>query len=219
MIEKFNIEELMIRVIPGGFFLVVLFHIYGDIFDFTKFENVDFLYTFIFFCISFIMGEVLQTIAHQTEWLIDVFFKFRRPSKVFLYKKNPVLKSQNKRNELIQELNLDNEEKDIFNKSYSELSFLFIWNRKVSEDDLSQSIFWRLYSKVSDTEEMKIANRGYLFSRVLVLIFLINSILYTSNSENILGIINFILFIIFLWRSRGNARGLVFKTVLMYLKK
>ena len=88
-----------------------------------------------------------------------------------------------------------------------------------TEDNLSQSIFWKLYSQVSNIDEIKTVNRNYLFTRVMIVEFLLISILLFLNDNNFLGIISFFISIIFLWRSRGLARGLVLKTVILNLKK
>lgn len=216
MTDKFTIEDFVIRIMPGGFLLAVILFVFHDKIQINFVENLDFLYTFLFFCTAFIIGELLQTIAHEIEWLIDIFFKFRRPSEIFLYKNNPVLKSLRKRNEIIEKLNLPEEELKIFDKDYSTLSILW-WKNEKKHDEISQSIFWQLYTKISSSEEMKNSNRNYLFIRVIMVEFLlISGLLY--NRHLFLSISCLIIFAIFLWRSRGVARGLVFKTVLLNLK-
>ena len=219
MLEKFSIDEFMIRVMPGGVFLAVLYFLYGKYFSLAITESNDLLYTFIFFCVSFIIGELLQTLAHESEWIIDIFFKFRRPSEIFLYKNNPVLKSDHQRNNVIKHLKLSEDEKQIFNTDYKKLSFLKVWKIDRGNNAISQSIFWTLYSQVSDLDEIKTSNRGYLFVRVTMLLFLLITILLFINYNINLGLISLGVFIIFLWRSRGYARGLVFKIVLLNLKK
>lgn len=216
MNDKFSIEELMIRVLPGGFLLAFIFFEFGYITEITLDQNLDFLYTFLFFCSSFIVGEILQTIAHEFEWIIDIFFKFRRPSQVFLYKNNSIIKSDHKRSELLEHLNLSEEKIIPFQINYSDIPLVF--GRKKENDDLSQSIFWKLYSKVSEAEEIKICNRNYLFSRVMTMIFLIIAIVLITKGNLYASVSSFLIFCIFLWRSRGIARGLVFKTVLLNLK-
>jgi hypothetical protein len=217
MNDKFSIEELMIRVLPGGFLLAFVFFQFGYSSQINLYENLDFLYTFLFFCSSFIVGELLQTIAHELEWVTDIFFKFRRPSEVFLYKNNPVLKSKYKRNELLEHLNLPEQELATFKKEYSSISIIF--KRGKEDNDLSQSIFWKLYSEVSTTEEIKICNRNYLFIRVMSITFLIITIALFVKNDLRSSIFSLVIFFLFLWRSRGVARGLVFKTVLLNLKK
>ncbi len=218
MTNKFTIDDLIIKIMPGGFFLTIVFIIYSEKIQLNLNNDLDFLYTFLFFCSAFIIGELLQTLAHELEWIIDLFFKFRRPSKVFLYKNNPILKNEYKRKELLKELKLNDEEEQIFNKNYSKLSILW-WKKQKNNDNLSQNIFWKMYSKVSDLEEIKISNRNYLFVRVIIIEFLIIGILFFLNNNNYWGLISMIIFFIFLWRGRGMARGLVFKTVLLNLKK
>lgn len=217
MNDKFSIEDLMIKIMPGGFFIAVVYFLFRDKVLLTLVDNLDFFYTFLFFCSAFIVGEVLQTIAHLNEWIIDLFFKCRRPSNIFLYKNNPVLKSKEKRLELIDSISLSPEDVAGFNKDYKELSF---WKKKDDKkyDSISQSIFWRLYSNVSDSEEIKSSNRNYLFVRGITIELIIISIilLICKNYYFFTGVL--VISIIFLWRARGSARGLVFKTVLLNLK-
>ena len=218
MTDKFTIEELMIRIMPGGFLLAIIYFIFEKNIQLNLNANLDFFYTFLFFCSAFIVGEILQTLAHEAEGIIDIFFKFRRPSEVFLYKGNPVLKNEFKRDEILTKLNLTEEKHKIFDKQYDELSILW-WKKKKTEDDLSQSIFWRLYSQISDTDEIKIFNRNYLFIRVMIIEFLLLSILSFLVKNINFGIINIVVTVLFFWRGRGVARGLVFKTILLNLKE
>lgn len=217
MNDKFTIEDLMIKIMPGGFFIAVVYFLFRDKISLPLVDNLDFLYTFLFFCSAFIVGEILQTIAHLNEWIIDLFFKRRRPSNIFLYNNNPVLKSGEKKLELIDKLSLTPEAVDGFDKEYKTLSF---WRKKRDKkyDNISQSIFWRLYSNVSDSEEIKSSNRNYLFVRGITIELIIISIilLICKNYYFFAGTLT--IGIIFLWRARGLARGLVFKTVLLNLK-
>ena len=217
MSDKFTIEDLMIKIMPGGFFIAVVYFLFRDKISLTLVDNLDFLYTFLLFCSAFIFGEILQTIAHLNEWIVDLFFKRRRPSNIFLYKNNPVLKSKEKRLELIDTLSLNPEDVIGFDKDYKELSF---WKKKGDKkyDNISQSIFWKLYSNVSDGEEIKSSNRNYLFVRGITIELIIISIilLICKNYYFFAGTLT--IGIIFLWRARGLARGLVFKTVLLNLK-
>ncbi|NLZ96985.1 MAG: hypothetical protein GX926_03275 [Candidatus Magasanikbacteria bacterium] len=217
MQDKFTIEELVIKILPGGFFLAVIFFFFSNNTEINLNSDLDFLYTFLFFCVAFILGELLQTLAHEFEWIVDIFFKFRRPSKVFLYKENPVINSNHKRDELFQSLNLSKDEIKVFEKKYSDVPIFLKRNKK--DDELSQSIFWKLYSKVSDLEEIKIANRNYLFVRVMLIEFLLLSVLFCWFAKINFAILSLVISIAFLWRARGVARGLVFKTVLLNLKK
>lgn len=216
--DKFSLDELMIRVMPGGFLLTAIFFVFDSQVQVNLSDNLDFLYTFIFFCLAFILGELLQTIAHEIEWIIDVFFKFRRPSEVFLYKNNPILNNEHKRNELLSFLNLTKEELGKFQKDYSNLPAL-PWQKTKADDSLSQSIFWRIYFQVNSSEEIRSSNRNYLFNRVIMTTFLmLNTLLIFSAVNFYLIVISLLVFFVFLWRSRGLARGLVFKTVLMNLR-
>lgn len=218
MLEKLTIEDIIIKVMPGGFLLVIMFYLYGGKVEISLLDNFDFLYTFVFFCLAFITGEILQTIAHLSEWMIDVFFKFRRPSKVFLYKNNPVLKSKKKREELLNFLNLSNKDREIFDEKYKNLFFLQFWKINKKNNDISQSLFWKLYTNVCDLDEVKASNRGYLFVRVIMIVFLILALVLFFDNKTDYAIVSSFLFLMFLWRSRGYARGLVFKIVLLNLK-
>lgn len=218
MIEKFSIEDLIIRIMPGGFLLAVLIWLFFDNTKYTISQDLDFLYTFIFFCTSYIIGELIQTITHEVEWIINIFFRLYRPSEVFLYKENPVLKNEKTRNEIMLRLNLGNNEKRLFEKKYCELPILW-WKKDKKERQISQNSFMKLYSRVSNTEEIKISNRNYLFSRVMVVEFLtIFIVLAIKNYHNLL-IVLALLSVVFLWRSRGIARGLVEKTVYLNTKE
>lgn len=217
MNDKFSIEELMMRVLPGGFLLAFVFFQFGYGEQINLDQNLDFLYTFLFFCSSFIVGELLQTVAHEIEWIIDIFFKLRRPSEVFLYKNNPILKNNYKRSEIMQQLVLKEDEAKIFDKDYSALS-IFWWKKDKNSEELSQSIFWKLYSRVSDINEIKTVNRNYLFVRVIMIEFLLIAVLLFFTKNYSWAITSTLFCLIFLWRSRGVARGIVFKTVLLSLK-
>jgi len=217
MSDKFSIEDLIMKVMPGGFLLAIFYFLFRGKIQFNFIENLDFFYTFLFFCSAYIIGELLQTIAHEIEWIIDIFFKLRRPSEIFLYKNNPITKSEYKRNELMKELKLEETESKLFDQEYSDLSFWW-WKRNKKSDEVSQSIFWKLYSNISQTDEIKIANRNYLFVRVMMLEFLLIGIIFIIDKNFYLSVLSFLFCIIFLWRGRGTARGLVFKTILLNLE-
>lgn len=67
MQDKFTLEDLMIRVMPGGFLLAIIFFMFFNETWVDVTQNFDFLYTFFFFCSAFIIGELLQTLAHELE--------------------------------------------------------------------------------------------------------------------------------------------------------
>ncbi len=217
MKDNFTLDELLIKVMPGGFLLGVMYFTFSSRLNFDLKSDLDFLYTFIFFCSAYIVGELLQTIAHEFEWLIDSFFKFRRPSKIFLYDENPVLKSSYKRIEILNQLNSQNIDISPFDRNYKDLPLL---NHKKSKeaDSLSQSIFWKLYSNFSSTDEIKIFNRNYLFVRAMMVEFLIIGVLFIFTDLKALSYVSFIISVLLLWRCRGMARNLVFKTVILNLR-
>jgi len=202
---------------PGGVLLATLYFIYGDIITPLLDVKLDIFYTFLFFCCAFIVGEVLQIISHELEFIIDLFFRCRRPSQVFLYKNNPVVNNEQIRLAIAKKLKLSVEDYPIVKTDYSDLPILF--GRSKDDSSSSQGIFWKLYANVSNSDEIKIANRSYLFARVIMIDFLLICILLFTNKIFYMGIIGVVIFSLFLWRSRGIARGLVFKTVILNLKE
>jgi hypothetical protein len=216
MTEKFTIEDLFIKIIPGGVLIGVLYFIFHDTIELKLDKGLDFFYTFIFFTFSFLAGELIQTIAHEFEWIIFSFFKFYKPSEIFLYKTNPVLKNDFIRKQIIEHLNLDEEEQAYFDKTYKELPLLW-WKRE--KQNKAQSFFWKLYSQISSESEIKVFNRNFLLVRAITFSTLGISMLLYIKDQNDWAITTSVLFILFLWRARGMARTLIFKTVLLNLKK
>lgn len=216
MTEKFTLEDLFIKIIPGGVLIGVLFFIFHDNIELKLDKGLDFFYTFLFFTFSFLAGELIQTIAHEFEWIIFSFFKFYKPSEIFLYRSNPILKNDFIREQIIEHLNLDEDEQTYFNKTYKELPLLW-WKRE--KQNKAQSIFWKLYSQISSESEIKIFNRNFLLVRAITFSTLGISVLLFIKDQNNWAITTSVLFILFLWRARGMARTLIFKTVLLNLKK
>lgn len=217
MLDKFSIDELMIKVMPWGFFLWILIFLFWDTISFQLDEKLDFFYTFVFFCIAFITWEILQTIAHEIESIVDVFFKFLRPSEIFLYKGNPII-SDKRRWLIIEKLNISQNELQEINKSYKDIPFLRKGKQFQSWISLSQHYFWELYSQARGSEEIKIVNRSYLFVRVMMTTFFLLSLIAVLACHSILSILFWLLSLIFLWRSRWCAKNLVFNTILFSLK-
>lgn len=215
MTEKFTLEDLLIKIIPGGVLIGVLYFLFSNQINLKIEKGLDFFYTFLFFTFSFLAGEVIQTIAHELEWVIFSFFKFYKPSEVFLYKDNPVLKNEHIRQRLINHIELESSEIETFEKTYKELPLLW-WKREKQRK--TQSIFWKLYSEVSSETEIKVFNRNFLFVRAITFVTFGVSILFLCKEINQLAIISASIFILFLWRARGMARNLVFKTVMLNLK-
>lgn len=215
MTEKFTLEDLLIKIIPGGVLIGVLYFLFSEQIDLKIEKGLDFFYTFLFFTFSFLAGEIIQTIAHELEWMIYSFFKFYKPSEIFMYKENPVLKNEHIRQRLFDHLNLETSEQGSFETTYKALPF---WWWKREKQNKSQSYFWKLYSEVSSEAEIKIFNRNFLFVRAIAFVALGISILLFIKDIDVLAIISFALFFLFLWRARGMARTLVFKTVMLNLK-
>lgn len=212
MKDKFTLEDFLIKIIPGGILLGVLYFLYGLTINIPK--ELDIFTTTIFLVFAFLTGEIIQTIAHEFEWLIDVFYKFYRPSKIFLYKNNPILKNENIRENIIEHLSLSESEKKLFEMEYKNLPVF----RKRKKQEISQGYFWKLYSNVYNEPIISVFNRNYLYIRAIVFLFAILTLLFLLNDYIQLFYLCLVLFLIFLWRARGMARTLVFKTVILNLK-
>ena len=215
MKDKFTIEDFFIKIIPGGILLGVLYFMYGKSLNIEIQKGLDILYTTVFLVFSLLIGEIIQTIAHEFEWLINIFFKFYKPSEVFLYKDNPVIKNERIRKQIMDYLSIPDKEKELFKNEYKELPLC----KKRQKQIISQSYFWKLYTNVNDKDIIKVFNRNYLYMRAIVFLFLILSILFLIKEQNTLFATSILFFLIFLWRARGMARTLVFKTVILNLKK
>ena len=216
MTEKFTIEDLFIKIIPGGVLVGILYFVYGHQLNIEPAKGLDFFYTFLFFTFSFLTGEIIQTIAHELEFLVHLFFKCNKPSQIFLYKGNPVLKNEHIRLEIIKYLAIEDEVLTNYNKSYKELR----WFRKdKNSKNRCQGYFWKIYTNVSNENEIKTFNRNYLLTRGITIVCLISTVIFSIERNFPLLICFIVLFLMFLWRTRGMARTLVFKTVLLNLKK
>lgn len=215
MKEGFSIEDLFIKIIPGGFLIGVLYFLYSDKIPLKIDAGLDFFYTFLFFTFAYLTGEVIQTISNELKRLIYIFFKFYQPSEIFLYKNNPIIKSEHNREDVIKELKLNEEDIIFYNTEYKDLPWFF---GKTDSNCKCNISFWKLYTKVSNTEEVKAFNRGFLLVRGITFTLLSLSIIFLVKKIFILSIISFVLFLLFLWRARGMARTLIFKTVMLNLK-
>jgi len=214
MTEKFSLDDLFMKIIPGGILIGILYFLYFDASSFQFQKGLDFFYTFLFFTFSFLAGEVIQTIAHQLESLINIFFRFYKPSHVFLYKNNPIINNDKTRGEIIEKLNLSQSDKAIFSKEYKKINRFF----KRENTDISQYHFLKLYHNFSNDAELKIFNRGYLFIRGIITLLIMTSVIFYIEAIYTLLYCSIALFLLFLWRGRGMARTLVSKTAYLNLK-
>ncbi len=212
MKDKFTIEDLFMKIIPGGVMLGMLYFTFGEKLTISLEKGLDFFYTFMFFTFSYLLGEIIQTISHELEWMVFSFFKFYKPSEIFLYKENPVLKNELIRSQILKVLEIPSESE--FNISYKSLPLF----RKRQKQKKAQSFFWQLYSNISDLEELKTFNRNYLLVRAILVVCLSSAIIFFIEENRILMYVSSSLWLFFLWRARGMARTLVFKTVLLNLK-
>jgi hypothetical protein len=212
---KMTAEDLMIRVLPGGFFLSVLFFVFSlnnRIADSAG--KFDFLYSFLFFCLAFMVGEILQIVAHLLEFLVDVFYKGYRPSEIFLYQNNPVIGNKII-SDLIDKLSLSKGDRRCLKKDYGDLPFICSKNHEGRR--AVQKLFWEIFSVAEEFPAMQRSNVNYLFVRVVAVEFLLLAIILSVVS-GLLSLVSFLVFFCFLWRARGVAKGLVFKAVNIYLK-
>ena len=120
------------------------------------------------------------------------------------------------RGQLIKKFNLTDKEKELFEKKYS--SIPLICPKKSIIRQCSQDQFWRIYANVEEVGSIRRANVSYLFTRVMIIVFLISCLYLFSNHLILYSTISLAIMTIFIWRAKGIARGLVFKTSLIYLK-
>jgi len=215
MTEKFTIEDLFIKIIPGGALVGILYFVYGNQLNIDATKGLDFFYTFLFFIFSYLAGEIVQTIANELEFLINLFFKRNKPSQIFLYKNNPVLKNENIRLDIIKYLAIEDDVLKNYNKSYKELHW---FKKDKNSKSRCQGYFWKIYINVSNEAEIKTFNRNFLLIRGITIVCLMMIVVFSikQNLSFIIG--SSLLFLMFLWRTRGMARTLVFKIVLLNLK-
>jgi len=218
MVEKFSLDDLFMRIMPGGIFLGTIILIYYSSGDVKYVKELNFLYVFMFFTISYVVGELLQTIAHKLDHCLMVFYKFYMPSEIFLYKNNPVIKDDIKLEELIKVCDLTEEEKEIINNIDYEALFWFKSRISIqTAQKISRRCFWKMYHNVD--ESVQVFNRGYLFVRCLTCMFLMIFLILLFYKQYEFCLFSFIMFSILLYRLRGMSRMLVFKVVLNYLYK
>jgi hypothetical protein len=80
-----------------------------------------------------------------------------------------------------------------------------------------QRYFWKIWPNVETNEIIRQSNINYLFARVMVIDFFIIFLILFFNNYLALSLLSFLLFIVFLWRARGLAKGLVFKSVSVFI--
>jgi len=212
MVEKFSLDDLFMRIMPGGIFLGIIILIYYSTGNVKYVKELDFLYLFMFFTISYVIGEIIQTIAHMLDRFITPFYKFYMPSDIFLYKNNPVVEDKIRVEDIIKECGLTEEEEVIINSiDYKNLSWFKDRKAMNEAKKISNRCFCKMYHNVYDS--VQIFNRGYLFTRGMTCMFFIVSILLLINNNFKLLLLSMIIFCLFLWRLRGTARTLVFKVV------
>ena len=131
MMDKFTLEDLLIKIMPGGILICVLCFLYVPQILSSMPSNLDFLCTFIFITFSYLAGELIQTVAHLVERsMIYIFFKFYQPSEVFLYRDNPVIEDEKLREEILKYLTVNAKNRNEFNQTYKDLN-IQILNVKV----------------------------------------------------------------------------------------
>lgn len=218
MIDKLTLEDLLIKIMPGGILVCVLCFLYAPHVISNANSGFDFVYAFIFLTFSYLAGELIQIIAHLNvieRYMICIFFKFYKPSEIFLYRENPVIKEESLRQDILGHLKLNTHNAEEFKQKYKDLPLFFF---KKDSSSQSQSIFWKLYSNLSGDSEIKIFNRGYLFYRGFICLFIILSFLFFIEDYKTYSVISILLFVVFLYRARGTARTLVFKVAILNLR-
>lgn len=220
MFDKFSYQNLIITLIPGGFFISVLILTLPQIFPqfSTKLPEQDFLLTFMFLAISLAAGEAIQTLGHSMEALIDfIFFKGYRPSEIFLLPGNPILGEHQLQQVL--EQNVYNANRH-FLTEYSKVSrWKRLMNGKEHFAAQSQQVFRLHYTKNAQSERVQDANARYLFVRGMFVVCLITAgwfcyIAFLRVEPNVriwhvLALTSAFFALLFLYRARGYGKGLV----------
>ena len=84
-------------------------------------------------CSAFIVGELLQAIAHETEWIIDIFLNYEDYPKFIYIKISGSKKNEHKRKKVVfEKLKFSDEDQKIFNKEYSNWLSL-VGNKKAGQ--------------------------------------------------------------------------------------
>lgn len=212
MVEKFSLNDLFMRIMPGGTCLGTIVLICHYNFNIQLIKELEFIYVFMFFTFSYVIGEILQTISHEIEHFTMIFFKFYLPSEIFLYKNNPILKENIKLQKVIELVDLTDQEKEIIEGiDYKKLSLFSKRNNFMEAKNINQRCFLQMYHDVRD--KVTDFNRGYLFVRCMTCMFLFVSVILLFCNYYEYSMIIFAVFLLFMWRLRGMARTLVFKVI------
>ena len=219
MSDKFSIDEYMVKIMPWWALILILCLFFWEDVPVEFWWEYDVLYAFVFVCLSYIAWEIIQTLSHLLDFVINVWFKFRKPTEIFLYKKNPVIKNEHKRKELLSALKIEKEIEEILDVEYASLNWLKF--RKISKknNDVLQSYYWTIYTSVKNNPEIKQWHTNYLFIRATMFDCLVLSILSFSYWYHELGWTSLIIRLILFWRIRWLARWLVFNAVLSYMNE
>ena len=118
--------------------------------------------------------------------------------------------------DIIEKLNLSDDEKNFFNKTYKSLPVICSRSKDIRQK--SQRLFWKIFSEVEGESIIQKSNVNYLFLRVIMTEFLLLAIILMWISQ-IYAFVFLSIFLVSLWRARGLAKGLVLKSVNVYLKK
>lgn len=227
MFEKISYNNALIIFIPGWFILSVFIIIF-----YLKFPNsnlnlpdYDLLLSFMFFALSLTIWEILQTFARWLDKIINIFFKWYRPSEIFLLKDNPIINEFNRLKFLkLIKLKKVHTIKLINYKKIKIISWVTVKNDNFSK--LSQWIFWEYYWKLDWNQKIINTNARYLFTRVMFVVFwflwflfLFIDIKWFSKEINILWSISFFISFLFIYRARWNAKGLINDLVILTIKK
>jgi len=217
--DKFSIDEYMVKIMPWWALILILCLFFWSNAPIQFWWEYDVLYAFVFICLSYIAWEILQTVSHLLDFVINVWFKFRKPTEVFLYKENPVLKNEHKRKEILEALKVGEEIEEILNIEYKDLNWLKFWKISKKNNAILQSFFWTIYTSVKNNPEIKQWHINYLFLRAIILDCLVLSILSFYYGYPALAWISLIVLIILFWRARWLARWSVFNAVLCYMNE
>ena len=77
MSDKFSIDEYMVKIMPWWALILILCLFFWEDVPVEFWWEYDVLYAFVFVCLSYIAWEIIQTLSHLLDFVINVWFKFR----------------------------------------------------------------------------------------------------------------------------------------------
>jgi hypothetical protein len=226
MFSLISKENFFITIVPGGSLLAYLLFIFNNSLKLSPQLSLwlgnEILTSFVFIALSLILGEIIQTIAHWLDFVTNCYFRFSQPSEIFLFEDNPVINELTRKKLL--ELLRTNTGKDYSSDFDLDYNKLCPCNKDYNAvKPLAHHAFMTIYKSCA-SEQVKDTNIRYIYLRSLMALFTI-LILYTLTKSLVCSevfwfeLICFGVFaIIFSYRVRGCASGLVREVVFDHLR-